>query len=297
MPTRALVLSGGGAKGAFQVGAEKYLREEKGYTWDIIAGVSVGSLNGGMLAMEKYAALWDLWWTVSNDKIFKGKLNLWAVIKTVFGARSALSNEPLKQLIEREFDAPLVTKDLRIGAVSLRTGKYEVFRPDHPEFKAAVLASTTMPVYWEPVDLALPHGDTVDGGLRNVSPLGDVLADDPDEVVIINCSPREPSFHEKSLKGVLQIAVRSLDIAVNEIFVNDVREFLRINANVQEAAKANVTLHHESGRPYKYFNALIIEPMVAMGDTLDFSHEAVVRRLEAGRLAAQQAIAAVEVPG
>ncbi len=39
----ALVLSGGGAKGAFQCGAEKYAREVKGYHWDIIAGVSVGA--------------------------------------------------------------------------------------------------------------------------------------------------------------------------------------------------------------------------------------------------------------
>jgi NTE family protein len=38
----ALVLTGGRAKGAFQYGAERYAREIKGYSWDIIAGVSVG---------------------------------------------------------------------------------------------------------------------------------------------------------------------------------------------------------------------------------------------------------------
>ena len=45
----ALILSGGGARGAFQVGAETYARDVKGYHWDIIAGVSVGALNGAML--------------------------------------------------------------------------------------------------------------------------------------------------------------------------------------------------------------------------------------------------------
>ena len=49
MPKVALVLSGGGAKGAFQFTAEKYAREVKGYHWDVIAGVSVGALNGSML--------------------------------------------------------------------------------------------------------------------------------------------------------------------------------------------------------------------------------------------------------
>ena len=49
MPKVALVLSGGGAKGAFQLTAEKYAREVKGYRWDVIAGDSVGALNGSML--------------------------------------------------------------------------------------------------------------------------------------------------------------------------------------------------------------------------------------------------------
>ena len=49
MPKVALVLSGGGAKGAFQLTAEKYAREVKGYHWDVIAGVSVGALNGSTL--------------------------------------------------------------------------------------------------------------------------------------------------------------------------------------------------------------------------------------------------------
>ena len=66
----ALVLSGGGAKGAFQFMAEKYAREVKGYKWDVIAGVSVGSLNGTMLAMEKYQRLEEVWKTISNDKIY-----------------------------------------------------------------------------------------------------------------------------------------------------------------------------------------------------------------------------------
>ena len=45
----ALVLGGGGAKGAFQVAAEKYAREVKGYNWSVISGVSVGALNGTIL--------------------------------------------------------------------------------------------------------------------------------------------------------------------------------------------------------------------------------------------------------
>jgi predicted acylesterase/phospholipase RssA len=52
-----LVLSGGEAKGAFEVGAEHVLREEKGYTWDRIFGVSVGALNVTLLASERSSNL------------------------------------------------------------------------------------------------------------------------------------------------------------------------------------------------------------------------------------------------
>ncbi len=49
-PTVALVLSGGGAKGAAQIGAMKYL-EELGVPVDLVCGTSIGGLIGGMYAI------------------------------------------------------------------------------------------------------------------------------------------------------------------------------------------------------------------------------------------------------
>ena len=49
-PTVALVLSGGGAKGAAQVGALKYL-EEIGMPVDFVCGTSIGGMLGGMYAV------------------------------------------------------------------------------------------------------------------------------------------------------------------------------------------------------------------------------------------------------
>src|SRR5205823_11947500 len=42
---RALVLSGGGAKGSWQVGACQHLIVERGLWFDVIAGVSTGAVN------------------------------------------------------------------------------------------------------------------------------------------------------------------------------------------------------------------------------------------------------------
>lgn len=49
-PTVALVLSGGGAKGAAHIGVLRYL-EEKGIPVDFVAGTSMGGLMGGLYAM------------------------------------------------------------------------------------------------------------------------------------------------------------------------------------------------------------------------------------------------------
>lgn len=57
----ALALEGGGAKGAYQIGAWKALREA-GVKIDAVAGTSVGALNGSLIVMgdlEKAENIWE----------------------------------------------------------------------------------------------------------------------------------------------------------------------------------------------------------------------------------------------
>jgi NTE family protein len=291
----ALVLSGGGAKGAFQVGAEKYAREVKGYHWDIIAGVSVGALNGAMLAMEKYDRLLEVWNTISSDRVYTGGFNLLSIIKLLFGKRSFYSNAPLQRLLEQEFAPELIRADLRVGAVSLISGEYVEFRAGDPHLDRAVLASTVMPLVWEPVLVSDQHPEMVDGGVRNLTPIGDVLDSDPDEVVVINCSPQAGETLPQAPKDIARVGLRTLDILLNELFLGDVREFVRINQLVKEAAASGVTLHHPvSGRPLKYYECKIIEPLEPLGDTLDFSQEAVQGSMHAGVERARQVLEGIK---
>lgn len=278
----ALVLSGGGAKGAFQMMAEKYAREQKGYEWDIIAGVSAGALNGMMLAMEKYARLEELWWNITRGQVMTGRLNFWSVLKIALGAKAIYGNDPLWELIQREYEPDRIKTDFRIGTVSLQMGKYVRFTPSDPGFDRAVLASTAIPLIWDPVDVSPNYKEMVDGGVRTISPLGDVIRDDPDEIVIINCSPAEPPTHISPFRNALDIGVHVMDIMLNEILVTDIREFLRINKNVQEAAAGGSKLYSRKGKLYKAYNYKLIEPEEHLGDTLDFSREMIRMRMDAG---------------
>ena len=50
---RAIVLSGGGSKGAYQIGVWKALRKMK-IKYDIVTGTSIGSVNGIMMVQKEY---------------------------------------------------------------------------------------------------------------------------------------------------------------------------------------------------------------------------------------------------
>ncbi len=221
---RAQVLSGGGAKGAFQFGAIRYIEEtvKKKYpdfNYSMIAGVSVGALNAVLLSMGKYATLKNIWENISNDQVYTGRLNCLAVIRILFGAKSVLGNKPLRKKLKEHVNLKEIRADkydLTIGAVSLVDGGYRAFRPSDfdsdEEFRKAVLASTAIPIAWEPVkDIRLKDAshvsEAVDGGIRNVSPLSDVIDDDPDEVVIINCSA--PKLPMVSAPRVAKTSLRS----------------------------------------------------------------------------------------
>jgi NTE family protein len=286
----ALILSGGGAKGAFQAAAEKYAREVKGYHWDIIAGVSVGALNGAMLAMQKYDRLWQVWNTISDNQVYTGGFNLWSAIKLFFGAKSFYGNEPLHRLLQQELEVDKIVTDLRIGSVSLVTGQYIEFTKASPNLTEAILASTVMPVIWTPVDISPEYRSMVDGGVRNISPIGDVLDADPDELVIINCGAEAIDPLSGPPKNVTEIGTRTLDVMLNELFVSDMGEFARTNLLVQQASAHGLTLTNAAGRALKYYECKVIEPVAPLGDTLDFSQATIQSSLAAGEERAQQVL-------
>lgn len=65
----AVVLSGGGAKGAYQIGVWKALKKLN-IDYDIVTGTSVGALNGVMMVQKDYKVALDFWKKISYEKIF-----------------------------------------------------------------------------------------------------------------------------------------------------------------------------------------------------------------------------------
>ncbi len=300
----ALVLSGGGALGAFQFGAIKYIeeiykKENPGFDYSIIAGISVGSLNAVMLAMDKYHELKQVWENISYKEVFLNKINFLSAIKVLFGANYFASNKPLYKKIKKNTFLKNIKPgvDLRFGLVSLYDGEYKSLKPenfsDNVNFRKAVLASTTIPVINKPVkSIKLKSGveikQLVDGGVRRVSPIKDALELDPDILIMINCTPRVNKI-KKQIGDIFNIArVVVTQINMNENINSSLDEFIKTNNLVKQAKEQGVRLKKSDGSEYKVYDYLIIEPDENIGDIMDFSPETAQYRIEKGYKCAEK---------
>ena len=67
---RALVISGGGSKGAFAGGVAQYLREVEGRHYDLYLGTSTGSLLISHLALDETQKIKEVFTSVTQESIF-----------------------------------------------------------------------------------------------------------------------------------------------------------------------------------------------------------------------------------
>ena len=65
---RAVVLSGGGSRGGYEVGVWRALRE-LGLDFQIVTGMSVGSLNGLMMVQGDYEKAVEMWKALTPEQV------------------------------------------------------------------------------------------------------------------------------------------------------------------------------------------------------------------------------------
>lgn len=319
----ALVQGGGGFKGTFQLGALNYINDNwKQITglvtpmhFDLITGVSVGALNGIMVAMNKLPELNNLWlnqvatngvseiytseFLETDEKaekikikfdvkaLFKQllpsvefKLDFFEKMGLIFSKKkrngildglfnsiesqlklsmkkfdALADNMPLRRKMEKLIDRSLINGIFKCGFVSLNSGKYHSVA--HDEFVSnehlvkGIIASTSIPAIWKPVktvkfvknEKIVKSKYNVDGGIMNMSPLGDAIKminQDPEDcewkIIVINCHSGKPSVIDASQMSIFGLAARSIyELTLNEIFNNDIDHFLEVNYLVEQA--------------------------------------------------------------
>lgn len=198
-----LVLEGGGARGAFQIGAYRAI-QEMGIEISGIAGTSVGALNGAMIAQGDADLAYKLWWDIHPARVFRlnsaemeslnhlafSRENLPRLLKQlreIFSERG-LDVTPLKQLIAEVVNEELIRKsglDFGLVAVSLNDLRpLELFLEDIPAGKLAdyLMASASLPGFKvDPVE----GKRMIDGGLHDNMPVNLLVAKGYTDIIVL----------------------------------------------------------------------------------------------------------------
>jgi len=251
----AYVLSGGGAKGAFQVGAMSHL-DQVGVKPDMIFGTSVGALNAAGYVYAGMNELVKIWERI-EDRGDILSLNWWKI----FWAQGAYSTKPLRKIIDKVTAQPPVNAAVEavVTRVNLETGELQ-YVPNSvgpKDFAVAVESSTSIPLAMEPV-----NKKWIDGGARDVAPLKRAIEAGCEKIYVILCNPLTGAplnFKVKTrLLAMAYNAYQAVDILQNEVWRNDVAVCQQINKNL-------------SAHPGKKAVELVVyAPDVVKIDTLEF---------------------------
>lgn len=271
---RGLVLSGGGAKGAYQAGAI-YGLTGMGRTYDVITGISVGAINGAFLAQyrrgqefEGAKVLREMWGKIKNKDVYRKGL-LWPL--NVLFKESVYDTSPLRKLLEKWIDPQKVIdsgKKLRLGATNIITGTYTVFSfPEAgPELLIdAVMASSAFPAFLTPIEIEGSY--YFDGGPRNVTPVKSAIQAGVEAIDVVVCSPKNIDHYQGKITAA-KTAIRAVDIMGDEVMDKDIKLLDTYNQLVKHSVPGyedKVFVDFEIYRPTApvLYNPLKFDPRVS----------------------------------
>ncbi|HLF24829.1 MAG TPA: patatin-like phospholipase family protein [Anaerolineae bacterium] len=245
-PSRALVLSGGGGRGAFQCGVLEKLTE-LGWRPDILVGTSIGSMNAAVWALDGtpgVSRMWDELRTRDMHRFLRRPP--W---------RSLFDRDPWKRTLEKyapEDRLRQVTTPLYIVATDITTGHPTVYtnsrdldaaKPLYQTVEAIthahLLASSAIPYVYPQTPVA--RSDHWDGAVMYNSPLRPAIDAGAEEIFVVLLSP----YHDllspgeslppspRDLAGKLGYV---LDLAITATFENDFEQMRKINRRVRRGA-------------------------------------------------------------
>lgn len=227
----AFAISGGGARGAIQVGMLKGLLEH-GIRPDFIVGTSVGAWNGGWLAqgasVERIEELARIWRNVNSRTL---NVIWWRAARNLVRRRPFLyEGDGMTRLIAANITRQTFA-DLDIAfhavAIDLTEGRKAVFSAG--PLAPAVLASSAIPGMFPPV--IVDGRQYVDGGGVDPTGLETAIELGAKKVYVLNCG----------YSGRLDAPLRSMNTIMDHAF--QVAAQHRIESTVRELARYAEIIH------------------------------------------------------
>ncbi|MFC1690909.1 patatin-like phospholipase family protein [Nanoarchaeota archaeon] len=220
----ALVLGGGGSRGAFEIGVLKVLTKK--IIPDIIIGTSVGAMNGALYSlgmtpeqMEKAVQ------GVTTKMMFPFNRK---ILYKLYSAKSLADPKNLKRFLYKYLGKKRF-KDckipLYINATKLKDGKGEFFH--NGLLIDAVLASSAIPPYYPP---HIVKGKAyVDGGLSDYIGTEEALKLNCEQLIIVNLGYHG---HPEHYNGLINISSHTINMLTYQSFLKEIELAKEIHKKV-----------------------------------------------------------------
>lgn len=244
MSKKAIILSGGGAKGAWGVGVVKALMEQ-GRTYDYAIGTSTGSLMAPFILAGEIQRLEEGYTSVNQDNIFNknpfnddgGIKSLFVIGRLIRGRKTLGESKNLRKKIDELVKDDLFNKiraeKKLLGAtvVNFNRGISQVKTTDvytDDEMRDWIWASANNPLFMSNFDFTDRDGSRntyADGGITNFANLEYLLLNRPKgltEIDVIFHNTREVITDGYNMDNkILQRLFRVMDMFSAEVFKND----------------------------------------------------------------------------
>lgn len=245
---RAVVLSGGGAKGAYEIGVWKALRKNHIH-YDIVTGTSVGALNGVMMVQNDYHKAIKVWRKINHSKIlehenFENKIEMYKFYAKN-GLKGGASVNGLEKIMEDAINERKFFKSkTNFGIVTYNLSKLKPIEIEKKDIKKGylknyVIASATCFPFFK--KKKIDGNDYIDGGFHDNLPINLAIQLGATEVIAID------------LKAVgIKQKIKNKDVKITYIIPhNDTGSFLDFK---EENAIRNIKLGYND--TMKVFNKL-----------------------------------------
>ena len=240
---KALVISGGGSKGAFAGGVAQFLIEDCKKQYDIYIGTSAGSLLIPHLSLGNIEKVHNIFTSVTQSDIFdvdpfiisggnngfKTKINHLNIIKMflrkkkTFGESLNLRNLIRKLLTKEDFSIiKEASADVVITVANLTTMQIEYKSAkdcSYEDFCDWIWASSNVVPF---MSLLQKDGfEYADGGLGNNIPVSQAIRMGATVVDVIILKTDSPVIKNPPVRNVLELTERAFDFMLNQIQIDD----------------------------------------------------------------------------
>ena len=250
---RAIVLSGGGTKGAYEIGVWRALKELS-VDYQIVTGTSIGSINGAMMAMGDFELADRVWRSMVMGDLLrdpreeKHPFRAWVeeFLQTDQARRKSLidgavDNAPFREFVKQHIDEDAVrASDVDYGLVTVRARDrkaYSLTKAEIPQgrLKDYIIASSSVYPVWPMYQIDGEY--FIDGMYHDNLPIKLALSMGATEVIVVDLhqKPQHPEYAGRAnvmyltpsedLGGILAFDRKKIDANMEMGYRDALRKF------------------------------------------------------------------------